>query len=48
MTDLQSNKQVLLEIQGLKIEGYSDEKWNGIVHGGRPDPAPRRGSGTDR
>ena len=28
-----SNKQVLLEIQGLKIEGYSDEKWNEIVHG---------------
>lgn len=33
MNDTPSNKQVLLEIQGLKIEGYSDEKWNEIVHG---------------
>ena len=33
MSDTPSNKQVLLEIEGLKIEGYSDEKWNEIVHG---------------
>ncbi|WP_350334738.1 ABC transporter ATP-binding protein [Coralliovum pocilloporae] len=25
--------EVLLDIKGLKIEGYSDEKWHGIVHG---------------
>ncbi|MDE0047956.1 MAG: ABC transporter ATP-binding protein [bacterium] len=27
------DKRVLLKIQGLKIEGYSDEKWIEIVHG---------------
>jgi peptide/nickel transport system ATP-binding protein len=26
-------KTVLLEIRGLRIEGYADEKWNEIVHG---------------
>jgi len=26
-------KEVLLDIKGLKIEGYSDEKWVEIVHG---------------
>ncbi len=30
---MSSNKEVLLEVKGLKIEGYSDEKWNEIVHG---------------
>ncbi|MEM1163553.1 MAG: ABC transporter ATP-binding protein [Pseudomonadota bacterium] len=30
---MSSNKQVLLEIKGLKIEGFSDDKWNEIVHG---------------
>lgn len=28
-----TNCDVLLEVKGLKIEGYSDEKWHGIVHG---------------
>ena len=28
-----SNKKVLLEIEGLRIEGFSDQKWNEIVHG---------------
>ncbi|MCY4607349.1 MAG: ABC transporter ATP-binding protein [bacterium] len=27
------DKRVLLKIQGLRIEGYSDEKWIEIVHG---------------
>ena len=27
------SKEVLLEIKGLKIEGYADEKWVEIVHG---------------
>ena len=27
------DKRVLLKIQGLRIEGYSDEKWVEIVHG---------------
>jgi len=29
----ENKKDVLLEIRGLKIEGYSDEKWVEIVHG---------------
>ena len=28
-----SNKQVLLEIEDLRIEGYADDKWFEIVHG---------------
>jgi len=28
-----NNKELLLKMRGLKIEGYSDEKWNEIVHG---------------
>ena len=27
------SKEVLLEVKGLKIEGYADEKWVEIVHG---------------
>ena len=27
------SKEVLLEIKGLKIEGFADEKWVEIVHG---------------
>ena len=30
---VEKKKEVLLEIRGLKIEGYSDEKWVEIVHG---------------
>jgi len=30
---MSDNKSVLLEIKDLRIEGYSDEKWNEIVHG---------------
>ncbi|MEM7188103.1 MAG: ABC transporter ATP-binding protein [Pseudomonadota bacterium] len=30
---MSSNKEVLLEVKGLRIEGYSDDKWNEIVHG---------------
>ena len=33
MTDVTSNKPILLEIQDLHIEGYADEKWFEIVHG---------------
>ncbi|MEM0989444.1 MAG: ABC transporter ATP-binding protein [Pseudomonadota bacterium] len=33
MTDSSSNKQVLLDIKDLRIEGYADEKWFEIVHG---------------
>ena len=29
----EKDKELLLEIEGLKIEGYSDEKWVEIVHG---------------
>ena len=28
-----NKKDVLLDIEGLRIEGYSDEKWIEIVHG---------------
>ena len=28
-----SKKEMLLEIRGLRIEGYSDENWTEIVHG---------------
>jgi peptide/nickel transport system ATP-binding protein len=28
-----ADKSVLLEIKDLRIEGYSDEKWNEIIHG---------------
>ena len=30
---MNSKKDVLLEIKGLRIEGYADEKWVEIVHG---------------
>jgi peptide/nickel transport system ATP-binding protein len=34
MSDIDSEKrELLLEIRGLRIEGYSDEKWIEIVHG---------------
>ncbi|MGI9402870.1 MAG: ATP-binding cassette domain-containing protein, partial [Rhizobiaceae bacterium] len=30
---MKNEKDVLLEIKGLRIEGYSDETWVEIVHG---------------
>ena len=44
MTEKQ--KSLLLKVRGLKIEGYSDEKWIEIVHGVDLDAAPRRSHGT--
>ena len=28
-----SKKNVLVQVEGLRIEGFSDEKWVEIVHG---------------
>ena len=44
----ETNKDVLLTMKGLRIEGHADEEWTEIVKGHRPHAAQGRGAGSYR